>query len=124
MTAATALAEAEARAIAYADSTLSRAASLAWPHGKPGEVAKAEEDVRDAIETHHLLKGDRLHWEAYDHELRIWPEPRNAALQVSAIAAEELADWLAEMVERHAGRDAAEYVSGTGATTQEGGMAA
>ena len=100
---------AAARSAAYARAVLDRAGTIADPCDA---ITKAADDLRDAIEIHDLLAADRLSWESYDTDLRRMREPQAAAVDDSAEAAAEYADWLAEVVEKHLGREAAEYVSG------------
>lgn len=101
---------AAAQSISYARAVLDRALRAGWPEGTG--ITQAVADLRDAIEVHDLLAADRLSWESYDADLRRMREPQAAAVDDSAEAAAEYADWLAEVVEKHLGREAAEYVSG------------
>lgn len=102
---------AAARSAAYAREVLARALSAGWPEGT--DITQAVAGLRDAIEVHDELAADRLSWESFDADLRCMPEPQAAAVDASAREAEELAWFLGEVVEKHMGREAAEYVSGS-----------
>lgn len=101
---------AAAQAAAYARAVLARVFRSGWPEGCH-DITQAVADLRDAIEVHDLLAADRLSWESYDTDLAGYAEPHAVAVDKSAEAAAEHADWLAEITEKHLGRDAAEYVS-------------
>ena len=105
----------EAAPIDLARGVLERAESLAWPDEARPAIARAASDLRDAIDIHEMLRDRRLSWECYDTDLATWPEPHNAAVDQSAKDAEEYAWMLAEVIEKHMGRETAEYVS-TGET--------
>lgn len=102
---------AAAQSADYARAVLGRVLRSGWPEGCH-DITQAVADLRDAIEVHDLLAADRLSWERYDADLRCMPEPHPAAVDASARDAEELAWMLTEVIEKHLGRDAAEYVSG------------
>ena len=99
---------AAAQSITYARAVLERSRRYV---AASREVAGAWGDLLDAIEVHDELAADRLGWESYDTDLRRMPEPHPAAVDASARDAEELAWMLAEVIEKHQGRGAAEYVS-------------
>ena len=100
---------AAARSAAYARAVLDRALRAGWPPGTG--ITQAVAGLRDAIEVHGLLVADRLSWECFDTDLASYAEPHAVAVDKSAEAAAECADWLAEVVEKHLGREAAEYIS-------------
>ena len=102
---------AAALSAANARAALDRITRAGWPAGCP-DITQAVSELRDAVEVHDELAADRLHWERYDADLRSMAEPQAAAVDASAEGAAEHADWLAEVIEKHQGREAAEYVSG------------
>ena len=104
---------AAAQSIAYARAVLARVLHTGWPEGCP-DITQAVGDLRDAIEVHDELAADRLSWESYDTDLASYAEPHPVAVDKSAEAAAEYADWLAEVIKKRMGREAAEYVSGEG----------
>lgn len=99
---------AAAQSISYARAVLDRAGTIADPCG---DITKAADDLRDAIEIHDELAADRLSWESYDTGLASSLNPHASAVDASAKDAEELAWMLAEVTEKHLGPGAAEYVS-------------
>ena len=101
---------AAALSAANARAALDRALRAGWPEGTG--ITQAVAELRDAIKVHDLLAADRLSWEAFDTDLASYAEPHPVAVDKSAEAAAEYADWLAEVVEKHLGREAAEYISG------------
>ena len=94
-----------------ARAVLGRVLRSGWPEGCH-DITQAVGDLRDAIEVHDLLAADRLSWERFDTSLAGYADPQPVAVDKSAEAAAEYADWLAEVIEKHQGREAAEYVSG------------
>lgn len=101
---------AAAQSIAYARAVLARVLHTGWPEGCR-DITQAVADLRDAIEVHDELAADRLSWERFDSDLASYADPQPVAVDKSAEAAAELADWLAEVIEKHMGRASAEYVS-------------
>lgn len=98
------------RSAAYARAVLDRALRSGWPEGCH-DITQAASDLRDAIEVHGELAADRLSWESFDADLASYADPQPVAVDKSAEAAAEYADWLAEVIEKHQGREAAEHVS-------------
>lgn len=99
-----------AQSAANARAVLDRALRAGWPERT--DITQAVADLRDAIEVHDLLVADRLSWESFDTGLASYAEPHAVAVDKSAEAAAELADWLTEVIEKHLSRETAEYVSG------------
>jgi hypothetical protein len=116
MTAVT-LTRAEAAQIDRAHATLRRALNIPWPEAAAKVIGNAVADLQDALETHSGLVNDTLHWEAYDSDLRCYAEPYEVAVTKSAEDAEDAARYLAEVIGKHIGEEAAAYVGGgTGGT--------
>jgi len=98
---------AEDEAIERAEATLRQALAGTWTWGAAVEIRDACEAVREAIEIHEALRARVLGWEAYDPDLREYADPHDIAVQRSAEDAEDAAGYLAEVIGKHNGEQAA-----------------
>ena len=94
---------AEDESIARAKEILALAGSADLPEAARAEAEKAASRVAEAVEIHEALRAGVLGWEAYDPDLRVYAEQarHSIAITKSAEEAEELAGYLAEVIDRY-----------------------
>jgi hypothetical protein len=101
-----------------ARAVLERAASLTWPDEAKAALDVAATGLRDALWRYGALRTGRADWEAVDPDIAQYAElaRHGIALDKTTEHVEEWAGHLAEVIGKHIGQGADEYIANGGTT--------